>query len=243
MSKRKYNHFKEKSSNFIGDDDEVIESVPSNLPDWIPEEAWIAYVDMWYPNNPEDANVEEIEERYEGYYPVRKDFVEYYFEELYADSQYEDYDDTFEYDPFFSSGVADLDGIGRFIFWSTKYGDAVYKVVEPDEEDIEDPGFIGDDDVDSEQETELLPFKNDRDNSIYKRMIEIMTHEHPGTDFEDYAKAYIIAVSEYDNVYPRDVVYDLQNENPNKGFIIWERGENIVFEDYAYYNGHVFCAY
>lgn len=248
--KRRYSYFKEKSSNFIGDDDEVIESVPvpDNLPDWIPEEAWLAYVDIWFPENPEDANVYDIEERYEGYFQSEKDFVEYYFQYIYyTDLENSiDYDDTFEDSGnlFFDLNIANLDEIGRFIFRS-KYGNAVFNVVESDEGDIEDTrGFIGDNDTEPEQETELLPFEDERDNSIYKRMVEIMTQEHPGDDYEDYAKAYIIAVSEYDDVSPIDVVNDLQKENPDKRFIVWENGEYYLFEDdYVYYDGYVFRVY
>ena len=43
---RKYSRLKEKTTDFIGDNDNYVElEVPSDFPDWAPKEAYEAYIE------------------------------------------------------------------------------------------------------------------------------------------------------------------------------------------------------
>ena len=78
---RKYSRLKEKTTDFIGDDDKNVElELPSDFPDWAPKEAYEAYIEGYCDGDESLWNVREFDEKYEGHYESMGDFVKEYYE-------------------------------------------------------------------------------------------------------------------------------------------------------------------
>ena len=260
MKRRRYNHFKERTTDFIGDNDEISaknsEGIPSDFPEGYPEDAYFAYLNAFCNGNPDYWDASEFLDRYIGDSESPEDFTLEYYSEIIDDYFVKDNYSLFKDEIFLSKG-ADLDEIGNFIYYSP-IGDAVWNILNTAEEDFEDDFetaksmFIGDDDIDYEgteeekkKNLESEPFIDEKDNFIFRRMVELFNDTVPNDDeYSSYAKAYIMAVSEYEDISYIRVVLDLQEKNPDKEFIDWGALADYLFDglsgDFAFENGFVF---
>ena len=231
---RKYSYLKEKTTDFIGDDDRNVElEVPSDFPDWAPKEAYEAYIEGYCDGDESLWNAREFDEKYEGYYESMEDFVKEYYEneEVFTDT----YSSIWE-DPFFD--CVDLNIMGR----------RIYHIYEADlnalfEEYNNDDGydassFIGDDD---ESPTSFLDSLSEREKKILDYIGNTAEDEW---DYDGMAEGYIKAISELDDISFRDVVFNFPNSS---SLINYRYGIDGLFDalngDYYYYEGYVFNTY
>ena len=158
MKRRKYNHFKERATDFIGDNDEIVakaknsKGIPLDFPEGYPEDAYFAYLDAFCNGNPEYWDESAFMNRYIGDSDSPEDFIAEYYSEM-IDDYFVSYDYSLFKDEIFLSKGANLKEIGWFVFRSP-VGDAVWEALNPedDEDDLETAKsqFIGDDDIDYE---------------------------------------------------------------------------------------------
>lgn len=258
MKRRRYNHLKERTTDFIGDNDEILaknsEDIPSDFPEGYPEDAYFAYLDAFCDGNPDYWSASEFLDSYIGSSDSPEDFTSEYYSEIIDDYFVKDNYSLFKDEIFLSKG-ADLDEIGKFVYRSP-VGDAVWEALNPedDEDELETAKsmFIGDDDIDYEgteeekkKNLESEPFIDEKDNFIFRRMVELFNDTVPDDDeYSSYAKAYIMAVSEYEGISYIRVVLDLQEKHPDKDFINWSVLADYLFDglsgDFAFEDGYVF---
>lgn len=256
MKGRRYNHLKERATDFIGDNDEILaknsEGIPSDFPEGYPEDAYFAYLNAFYNGNPNSWDASEFLDSYIGASDSPEDFTSEYYSDIADDYFFKDDYSLFKREIFLSKG-ANLNEIGWVVFRSP-VGDAVWEALdtEDDEDELETAKsmFIGDDDTDSkdiEEEKENLesgPFIEEKDNFIFRRMVELFNDIALDDEYPSYAKAYIMAVSEYENISYIRVVLDLQEKNPNKDLIDWSALADYLFDglngDFAFEDGYVF---
>lgn len=249
MKRRKYSHLKERATDFIGDNDEILaknsEGIPSDFPEGYPEDAYFAYLDAFCDGNPDYWDASEFLDRYIGVSDSPEDFIVEYYSEIIDDYFIKDNYSLFKDEIFLSKGT-DLGKIGKFIYFSP-IGDAVWNTLNTAESK-----FIGDDDIDSEDteeekggNLESAPFTEERDNFIFRRMVELFNGTVPNDDeYSSYAEAYIMAVSEYEDISYIRVVLDLQEKNLDKEFIDDGALVDYLFDglngDFAFEDGYVF---
>lgn len=262
MKRRKYNYLKERATDLIGDNDEIVakaknsKGIPLDFPEGYPEDAYFAYLDAFCNGNPDYWDDSAFMHRYIGTSDSPEDFIAEYYSEM-IDDYFVSYDYSLFKDEIFLSKGADLDEIGRFVYRSP-VGDAVWEALNPrDDEDLETAKskFIGDDDdidydyEDTEEEKkenlESEPFIGEKNNFVFRRMVELFSTTIPYDDeYSSYAKAYIMAVSEYEDISYIRVVLDLQEKNPDKEFIDWGALADYLFDglsgDFVFENGFVF---
>ena len=260
MKRRKYNHLKERATNFIGDNDEIVakaknsKGIPLDFPEGYPEDAYFAYLDAFCNGNPDYWDESAFMNRYIGASDSPEDFIAEYYSEM-IDDYFVSYDYSLFKDEIFLSKGANLKEIGWFVFGSP-VGGAVWEALNPedDEDDLETAKsqFIGDDDIDYEdteeekkENSESDPFIAEKDNFIFRRMVELFTTTIPYDDeYSSYAKSYIMSVSEYEDISYIRVVLDLQEKNTDKEFIDWVALADYLFDglsgDFAFERGYVF---
>ena len=231
---RKYSHLKEKTTEFIGDDDKNVElEFPSDFPDWAPKEAYEAYIEGYCDGDESLWNAREFDDKYEGHYESMEDFVKEHYEdeEVFTDT----YSSIWK-DPFFD--CVDLYTMGMRVYSIYKADlDALYEEYY-NEDGYDASAFIGDDD---ESPTSFLDSLSERERKILDYIGNTAEDEW---DYKGMAEGYIKAISELDDVSFRYVVFNFPNSS---SLIDYSCGINGLFDalngDYYYYNGYVFNTY
>lgn len=231
---RRYSHLKEKTIDFIGDEDRNVEfEVPSDFPNGVPEEAYEAYIEGYCDGEESQWDVENFEDSYEGYYESMEDFVKFFYEYISVPVR-ETYISIWD-DPFFN--CVNLHTLGQEIY--NLYEDyliTLYEEYNPEDIGYDASAFIGDND---ESTTSFLDSLSERERRILEYIGKNAEDEY---DYEGIAKGYIEAISELEDTSFRSVVLDFPNSS---SFIDYREGVRDLFDgingDYYYYNGYVFC--
>lgn len=233
---RQYNHLKEKTTDFIDDEDTYIEeSLPKSVEDALkslPEdtrEAYLVYLKEILGDINSYVSVEKFEEDYEGKYDSPEDFVEDFLSNFVDNESFKNY--YLEY-------FIDLDSLGKDVY--SLYEDRL-------EGEYDGSEFIGDYEEESESPKESNPTKEELLDSQVISELEVIVAEGHRYDSERIARMYLDVLTDtYPNIYGLRLL-DYIEKNFGKYCLTWDEGVHSFFDglngDFVFCDGYVFNVY
>ena len=216
---RKYNRLKERyyETNFINDEDTHTEvELPEDFPSNVPIGAYRAFIDCVYFGDDTGWDLDVFWNTFEGEWGTVEDFTEHYYKDIDIWEDGDD-EDSFENDSFYN--CVDFEALGKYV------------------KDI-----LGDD-VRRYSETKELPNEEDEEKNYYIEWIADYIRfftEHYRYSNEAFAKGYIMAKAEREDISYRDAVYEIDEEETS--ILDWKKGKGIINSYYTYSNGFFFNA-
>lgn len=216
---RKYNRLKERyyETNFINDEDTHTEvELPKDFPSNVPIGAYRAFIDCVYFGDDTGWDLDVFWNTFEGEWGTVEDFTEHYYKDIDIWEDGDD-EDSFENDSFYN--CVDFEALGKYV------------------KDI-----LGDD-VRRYSKTKELSNEEDEEKNYYIEWIADYIWfftEYYRYSNEAFAKGYIMAKAERENISYRDAVYEIDEDETS--ILDWKKGKGIINSYYTYSNGFFFNA-